>query len=57
MDLDEINWMGVLFGIFGMLIGIIIAKKMGSGVPYRLIVGALVGVVCYFVGGKIVESG
>jgi hypothetical protein len=56
MDLDDINIPGVLFGLLGAGIAIIIAQKMGSPVPFRLIIAGVVGVVCYFVGGKIAEG-
>ncbi len=53
MDLDDINWLGVIFGIVGAIIAIIVAQKMGNTLVPRLFVGAIVGVVCYFVGGKV----
>ena len=56
MDLDDINPIGILLGMVGLIIAVIISKKMGSPVPMRIITGIVVGVVCYFVGGKITEA-
>lgn len=56
MDLDDISIPGILFGIIGAIIAIIVSQKMGNGVPARLFIGLIVGVVCYFAGGKIAEN-
>lgn len=56
MDLDDINIVGVLFAVVGAIIGIIIAKKMGNALVARLLVGAVVGIICYFVGSKIASD-
>ena len=56
MDFDDIDPVGILFAVIGLGIGVIIAQKMGNGVPARIIVGVLVGFACYFIGSKIASD-
>ena len=56
MDFDDINIVGVIFGLVGAGIGIIMAKQMGSGIVIRLLSGLVCAVACYFIGGKIADG-
>jgi len=57
MDLEDISIPGVLFAFIGFGIAVIVAKQMDAAVPMRLISGAVTALACYFVGGKIADSG
>ena len=50
-------WIGLLFGLIGAAIGLIIAKKMDVNVFIRIINALVVGIICFFVGWKVADSG
>ncbi len=54
---DEINIPGVLFALIGGGISIIVTAKMGGGIFLKLTGFLIAAVACYFIGGKIAESG
>lgn len=56
MDFEDISIPGIIFGVIGFGVAIIVSKQMGSELPLRIISGAVTGLVCYFVGGKLSES-
>lgn len=55
-DFDDMNIVGIIFGLVGAGIGILVAKQMGSGVLIRIMSGIICAIVCYFVGGKIADD-
>lgn len=58
MEMDELGlWVGLILGVIGAIIGLIIAKKMDVGIFMRLLNAAVVGVICFFIGWKIADSG
>jgi hypothetical protein len=56
MEFDDINIVGIVFGVIGFGIGIIVSKSMGSGVFMRLVAGFICAAACYLIGGKIVDG-
>lgn len=57
MDFEDISMAGIIFGLVGFGVAVIVAKQMDATVMMRIISGLVTGIACYFVGGKIVDSG
>jgi len=57
MDFDDISIVGLVLGVIGGLFSVFITDRMGGGLFLKLAGMLITGVVCYFVGGKIAESG
>lgn len=56
MDFDDVNIAGIVFAVIAFCIGVIVAQKMGNGLPMRLIAGLVCAGAGYFVGGKIADG-
>jgi hypothetical protein len=56
MDFDDINIVGIVFGVIGFGIGIIVSKSMGSGIVMRLLAGFVCMIACYFIGGRLADG-
>jgi len=56
IDLDDLNLVGIIFGIIGGLIAVFIVDRMGSGLFWKLAGFLVSGIVCYFIGGKIADD-
>ena len=53
---DEFSIVGLIFAVLGGLVSIFITKQMEGGLVLKLMGFAVTGVVCYFVGAKILEG-
>jgi uncharacterized membrane protein YfcA len=56
IDFDDINIVGVIFGLIGAGIGILVASRMDGGLFIKLLSALICAVVCYFVGSKITDE-
>ena len=56
LEIDDISPIGIILGLIGVGVGILVAKQMDSPVIIRVLSGLICGVVCYFIGGKILED-
>lgn len=53
---QDVNLGGVLMAIVGFFVAFIMAKAMGAGIVYRIIVSCITSVACYFVASGILRS-